>query len=512
MATDTLYRVPNSKDGSPKPTSELSTRANAIRDAVTEEYFSWSALDSDQALSSLAKPSRRPPPFPKLDETHNDAVTSPSGPYTQNFEVIDFDHHHDGRQTSKSTTLSVSSPAIKLEASFQPYPPYTYCAPASRNIFTGDDSHYMPFIPFADDKDYNYAADIDLYHYFAWQKSDSPRLNADEQVIALETLCRLASELKLLPKDLDEMQFFVVPCQEIISLPRKRDFPKWPPLVTNLKSILPEDVLSSDANNFVGFLNDFCANLNCLVPYCNPHEQEVVRGQVPGIVLPKISPDKILDMIASPCGSDCCLLPAPINVIASYWSDSDTQILSSVLRYAPDTSPCDLAIICRKPCRERTEVKESEFGLGLFLLENCEEGDLISEYVGEIIFEETIISRDLHAKHKGRSYVFDLNSTSSLDSAYYGNETRYINHRSPPNCSTKVRLVNGEHRIGVFANQPMIAGSELFIDYGPKFWMSSQQAQDSNAGGQEAEVEDLTTFLPLSKYVFDDPKDATYEP
>ena len=58
----------------------------------------------------------------------------------------------------------------------------------------------------------------------------------------------------------------------------------------------------------------------------------------------------------------------------------------------------------------------------------------------------------------------------------------------------------------------MIAGSELFIDYGPKFWMSSQQAQDSNAGGQEADVEDFTTFLPLSKYVFDDPKDATYEP
>ena len=179
MATDTLYRVPNSKDGSPKPTSELSTRANAIHDAVTEEYFSWSALDSDRALSSVAKPSRRPPPLPKLDEAHNDVVTSPSGPYTQNFEVIDFDHHHDGQQTSKSTTLSVSSPAIKLEASFQPYPPYTYCAPASRNIFTGDDSHYMPFIPFADDEDYNYTADIDLYHYFAWQKSDSPRLNAD---------------------------------------------------------------------------------------------------------------------------------------------------------------------------------------------------------------------------------------------------------------------------------------------------------------------------------------------
>lgn len=120
------------------------------------------------------------------------------------------------------------------------------------------------------------------------------------------------------------------------------------------------------------------------------------------------------------------------------------------------------------------------------------------------------------AVHKGRSYVFELNSTYSLDSCSAGNETRYINHSSTPNCCCigtsvfflflnihwcrdaefsdplLVMLVNGEHRIGVYAstctlhlyiipkrqlNIPslftatkILEGEELFINYGPNFF------------------------------------------
>lgn len=75
------------------------------------------------------------------------------------------------------------------------------------------------------------------------------------------------------------------------------------------------------------------------------------------------------------------------------------------------------------------------------------------------------------AKHRERTYLFQLNQTMSVDSTFIGNEARYINHDSSlANCQANglstsmltfrsnaisyfhaVRLVNGEHRIGLFA-------------------------------------------------------------
>lgn len=38
------------------------------------------------------------------------------------------------------------------------------------------------------------------------------------------------------------------------------------------------------------------------------------------------------------------------------WTSEDTLILFAILNYAPDMSSCDLAKICRKPCREVRDV------------------------------------------------------------------------------------------------------------------------------------------------------------
>jgi len=129
-------------------------------------------------------------------------------------------------------------------------------------------------------------------------------------------------------------------------------------------------------------------------------------------------------------------------------------------------------------CKE-IDVKESQWGLGAFLREPAKTGDLLCEYVGELIYEPTFESRGDLANYRGRSYVYGLNSSMSIDSSFAGNASRYINHveGSDPsgavrraNCKAFVRLVNGDHRIGIFALEDIEAGKELLLDYGSEFF------------------------------------------
>ncbi|EIN09099.1 SET domain-containing protein, partial [Punctularia strigosozonata HHB-11173 SS5] len=78
---------------------------------------------------------------------------------------------------------------------------------------------------------------------------------------------------------------------------------------------------------------------------------------------------------------------------------------------------------------------------------------ILVEYVGELIAEATVDSRDDVATHRGRGYVFGMNAEYSVDASYAGNAARFINHapKSKANCVAQVKLVNGDHRIGIYA-------------------------------------------------------------
>ncbi|TCD71011.1 hypothetical protein EIP91_000509 [Steccherinum ochraceum] len=142
------------------------------------------------------------------------------------------------------------------------------------------------------------------------------------------------------------------------------------------------------------------------------------------------------------------------------------------VREKPITGACHNGQL-QYDCSKLVEVKESAHGLGLFVQEKVKARDLIVEYLGEMIFEATCSSRDEVAKYRGRNYVFELNAEFSLDGLTAGNESRFINHssdRNKVNCSVAIKLVNGDHRIGVFATKNISSGSELFLDYGPHFF------------------------------------------
>ncbi|KIJ51892.1 hypothetical protein M422DRAFT_118115, partial [Sphaerobolus stellatus SS14] len=81
-------------------------------------------------------------------------------------------------------------------------------------------------------------------------------------------------------------------------------------------------------------------------------------------------------------------------------------------------------------CTQAIEVKEGAYGLGLFLAEPAREGDLIGEYVGEILSEKMTEARGVISRHLGRNYLFALNSEWTIDAGLVGNVTRFINHAS----------------------------------------------------------------------------------
>ncbi|KAH9830084.1 uncharacterized protein C8Q71DRAFT_911440 [Rhodofomes roseus] len=112
-------------------------------------------------------------------------------------------------------------------------------------------------------------------------------------------------------------------------------------------------------------------------------------------------------------------------------------------------------------CRKSLKLKHNESTVGVFLVESAKEGDLIAE----LIYETTSEARVHLARDGERDGVYNLNQSFDIDGAYAGNETRFIN--SAPAAKATGRLatfmVNGDHRIGVFARKNIPAGAELTL-------------------------------------------------
>ncbi|TFK49251.1 SET domain-containing protein [Heliocybe sulcata] len=480
---------------------------------------------------------------------------------------------------------------------------YESNTPASHNIFHGDDPDDMPFVPFADDPFFNAIEHQRHYKNLTWQEG---LLDPDLNIIVVECARRLLHDSGISAEDVDKTN--ILP-DLLISKPGKRgalekaslrDYPVWPSDKATPQLLVHSTVphfgdLSARVSSSV---QHFCPNLNCIDPYCPTH---IELYAMPPPQVPLLLNDEMATRASGACGKDCFLSQHEESSMGSAWSQEDLTDFASLLELMPDTSPCDLAVICRKPCceerppffaaqttadirffrfsdsvasqfisnvscrrcgpcqhvgscteyirsrdgsirqhcvcalnktycerncrcyaqccelrwpgctcarragactskhcpcikegrecdpelcirsvcsppplntdvdrnicqnaqlqqgrRKRISVKGSRsgFGLGAFIDEPAKYGDLIGEYVGEIIYEPTVESREDVAHHRRRNYVFELNDTFSVDSSNVGNETRFINHsRRSVNCRAEVRLVNGEHKIGIYAGE-----------------------------------------------------------
>ncbi|CAF1245391.1 unnamed protein product [Adineta steineri] len=141
------------------------------------------------------------------------------------------------------------------------------------------------------------------------------------------------------------------------------------------------------------------------------------------------------------------------------------SLTSTVPQLLPMVTCANIAL--QRKIHKQILIAESDIaGYGAFLGSPVAyPGDLIAEYTGEIISEEEADRRGRLYDKRACSYLFNLDMQHCIDARQFGNKLRFANHSSKPNCVPKIKLVNGDYRIGIYAKEVIFRGDELFFEY-----------------------------------------------
>lgn len=121
----------------------------------------------------------------------------------------------------------------------------------------------------------------------------------------------------------------------------------------------------------------------------------------------------------------------------------------------------------------RTRKKQLKFAKspihdwGLYAMELIPAGDMVIEYVGEVVRQQVADEREKQYERQGNfsTYLFRVDDDLVVDATHKGNIARLMNHCCTPNCNAKILTLNGEKRIVLFAKTAIRAGEELTYDY-----------------------------------------------
>jgi len=136
---------------------------------------------------------------------------------------------------------------------------------------------------------------------------------------------------------------------------------------------------------------------------------------------------------------------------------------------------CDLGPACsnrslgRKQFAKCKPMREQGKGWGLVAVSGVKKGELVQEYVGEIIDEKEKEKRlqEWTRDHPNdpNFYVMALDSGWYIDARVKANLSRFINHSCAPNCRLLPLNVNGHMRVGIYSLRDIAPGEFLSYDY-----------------------------------------------
>lgn len=124
--------------------------------------------------------------------------------------------------------------------------------------------------------------------------------------------------------------------------------------------------------------------------------------------------------------------------------------------------------VMSKTWKRRTVILRSGIeGWGVYATEDIAVGDMVIEYMGEIIRPITSDEREAYYDSQGIGcYMFEVAPGRIVDATMLGNRARFINHSCEPNCfSRTVAVEHGRRVIVIFAKRNIKRGEELCYDY-----------------------------------------------
>merc|ERR1719341_2926 len=147
---------------------------------------------------------------------------------------------------------------------------------------------------------------------------------------------------------------------------------------------------------------------------------------------------------------------------------------------------CNKLCLCKKTCVNRVVQNGRKHklaiyrtsngcGWGVKALETIKTGSFVVEYVGEMITSEEAEERGKKYDAEGRTYLFDLDfnrgdqNLYTVDAAFYGNLSHFINHSCDPNLNIFNVYVDcldpDMPRLCLFAKREIKRGEQISFDY-----------------------------------------------
>jgi len=160
---------------------------------------------------------------------------------------------------------------------------------------------------------------------------------------------------------------------------------------------------------------------------------------------------------------------------------------------------CGNRVVQRGTQVQTAIVKTIDKGWGLKTQQDIPKGTFVVEYVGEVIAFQEAERRGKEYDAQGLTYLFDLDYNSkqnedededmfTIDAAFYGNTSHFINHSCDPNLAVFTCWINNLDirlpHICLFAIKTIAAGDELTFNY-----QIDRIVEEGNRAAQRLSVE-----------------------